>query len=110
MPGEPAPGTAGSVTDVARYVIIGAGAIGGGLGARLHQAGHRALLIARGEHLAAIRAGGLRMRTPEEDVVLPVPVAGGPDEVALTPDDIVVLATKTHQVPDALRQWVDISS
>ena len=98
----------GNVAVVARYVIIGAGAIGGGLGARLHQAGHDALLVARGEHLAAIRAGGLRMRTPEEDLVLSVPVAGGPGEVALTPEDILVLATKSHQVPDALRQWVDV--
>ncbi len=98
----------GSVIVVARYVIIGAGAIGGGLGARLHQAGRHALLIARGDHLEALRAGGLRMRTPEEDVVLPVPVAGGPDEAVLTADDILVLATKTQQVPDALRQWVDV--
>ena len=93
---------------VARYVIVGAGAIGGGLGARLQQAQPRALLIARGEHLAALRSGGLRMRTPEEDLVLDVPVAGGPGEVDLTPDDILVLATKTHQAPDALRQWVDV--
>ena len=55
-----------------RYVIVGAGAIGGGIGARLVQAGLPTVLIARGEHLAAMQRHGLRLRTPREDVTLPV--------------------------------------
>ena len=44
-----------------RYVIYGAGAIGGVVGARLHQAGHEVALIARGAHLEAIQRDGLRL-------------------------------------------------
>jgi 2-dehydropantoate 2-reductase len=95
------------VITVARYVIIGAGAVGGGIGARLHQTGQDVVLVARGDHLRALQQQGLRLRTPEEDVVLPVPAAG-PDEVALQADDVLVLATKTHQAPDALAAWADV--
>lgn len=92
-----------------RYVIIGAGAIGGVLGARLaqHATDHPPLLIARGEHAAAIRRNGLRLRTPDEDVTLPVEVASTPDEVVLRTDDVIVLAVKTQQAQAALEQWVD---
>ena len=100
--------SAGSLAAVVRYVIIGAGAIGGGLGARLHQAGRSAVLVARGEHLAVLRDRGLRMRTPEEDLTLPVPVVAGPGELALQADDVLVLATKTQQAPAALVEWADV--
>ena len=48
-----------------RFVVVGAGAIGGVLGGRLHQHGHDVVLVARGEHHDAIRdaraaAGGAR--------------------------------------------------
>jgi 2-dehydropantoate 2-reductase len=96
------------VSVVARYVVIGAGAIGGGIGARLHQAGHEVVLVARGDHLRALREHGLRLRTPEEDVVLPVVAVPGPDQTDLRPDDVLVLATKTHQAPEALATWADV--
>ena len=41
---------------MSRYVLYGAGAVGGVIGARLHLAGHEVTLVARGEHLARIRA------------------------------------------------------
>lgn len=91
-----------------RYVIIGAGAIGGSIGGRLHQAGRDVVLVARGEHLAALQREGLRLRTPDEDVRLPVTAVGGPDDVTLTEDDVLVLATKTQQVDAALRTWADV--
>ena len=47
-----------------RYIIFGAGAIGGVIGARLHRAGKDVVLIARGRHLEAIRQSGLRLETP----------------------------------------------
>lgn len=92
---------------VVRYVIIGAGAIGGAIGGRLVHAGRDAVLVARGEHLRALRTSGLRLRTPDEDVTVPVPAVGGPDELRLRPDDALVLATKTQQAPDALAPWAD---
>lgn len=90
-----------------RYVIIGAGAIGGSIGGRLHQAGRDVVLVARGAHLDALRRDGLRLRTPDEDVTLRVPAVGGPDELTLTEDDVLVLATKTQQVEAALPAWAD---
>ena len=47
------------------------------------------------------------MRTPEEDVTLPVAAIAAPDEVDLRADDVLVLATKTQQAADALRIWAD---
>ena len=51
---------------MARYVIYGAGAIGGVVGARLHQSGHEVVLIARGAHLEAIQTHGLTLTTGGE--------------------------------------------
>ena len=53
------------------HIILGAGGIGGGIGARLVQGGFDVTLIARGEHLARMQRDGLRLRTPEGDVTLP---------------------------------------
>jgi 2-dehydropantoate 2-reductase len=92
-----------------RYIIIGVGAIGGVMGARLaqHSAEHPPLLIVRGEHGAAIARNGLRLRAPDEDTLVPVDSAAGPDGVVLRSDDVLVLATKTQQAQAALEQWVD---
>ncbi|WP_108252534.1 ketopantoate reductase family protein [Planctomonas deserti] len=92
-----------------RYVLIGAGAIGGTLGARLAQRSqdHPPLLVARGRNGEALAEHGIRLRTPDEDVTVPVLVATSPDDVRLTTDDVLVFTTKTHQVEAALLQWVD---
>lgn len=91
-----------------RYVIVGAGAIGGAIGGRLHQAGVPVVLVARGAHLDVLRREGLRLRTPEEDVRLDVTAVGGPDELELGVDDVLVFATKTQQLDVALRTWADV--
>lgn len=90
-----------------RYVVIGAGAIGSGIGGLLLEAGVPVVLVARGEHRAAMAAGGLRVLTPERQIVVRPDVAAGPAEVALTDDDVLVLTTKTHQAPAALATWAD---
>jgi 2-dehydropantoate 2-reductase len=90
-----------------RYVIIGAGAIGGAIGGRLVHAGREAVLVARGDHLRALQESGLRLRTPDEDVTVPVQAVGGPEELQLRPDDVLVVATKTQQAGDALVTWSD---
>ncbi|WP_099907498.1 ketopantoate reductase family protein [Streptomyces sp. TLI_171] len=88
-----------------RYLILGAGAVGGTIGGRLHQAGHDVVLVARGPHLAALRADGLRLTTPDGVHRLPVPAIGGPDEIALTADDVLVLAVKTQHSAALLDRW-----
>jgi 2-dehydropantoate 2-reductase len=85
-----------------RFVIFGAGAIGGVVAARLHQSGHQVVLIARGDHLEAIRAHGLILRTPNEQVALPIPAASGPTEAGLQEGDVVLLATKSQDTAGAL--------
>lgn len=85
-----------------RYIIYGAGAVGGAIGGRLFQAGHDVVLICRGAHLAAIRADGLLLRTPEGDHRLRVPAVGHPAELTFTDDDAVVLTMKTQDTERAL--------
>jgi 2-dehydropantoate 2-reductase len=85
-----------------RYIIYGAGAIGGGIGGRLFEAGHDVVLICRGEHLGAIRRDGLLLRSPEGEVRAPVPAVGHPREIEFMPDDVVVLTMKTQDTERAL--------
>jgi 2-dehydropantoate 2-reductase len=85
-----------------RYVIFGAGAIGGVVGARLHQAGHEVVLIARGAHHDAIARDGLTLETPVERVTLPIAVADGPAGVAFTREDVVLLSVKSQDTAGAL--------
>jgi hypothetical protein len=54
---------------VMRYVIYGAGAIGGVIGGKLFQAGHEVVLIARGAHYDAVAARGLRLETPDKPLL-----------------------------------------
>jgi 2-dehydropantoate 2-reductase len=79
-----------------RFVVYGAGAIGGVVGARLFQHGHDVVLIARGSHYEAIRDHGLRIRSPIDDATLPVPVVDHPSRLTLTADDVVCLAMKSQ--------------
>ena len=85
-----------------RFIIFGAGGIGGTVGARLHQNGHEVLLIARGKHLAAIRQNGLTLVTPEEVLNQAIPVVASPDEIDFREDDVVFLTMKTQHTWDAL--------
>src|SRR5262245_8585432 len=79
-----------------RFVVYGAGAVGGVLGARLHEAGLDVGLVARGTHLDAIRAHGLTLATPEGEHTVDVPVARDAAG-ARTADAVVLLAVKSHQ-------------
>lgn len=85
-----------------RFVIFGAGAIGGTVGARLHQSGHAVTLIARGAHLEAVRRGGLTLLTPAGRAVLTLPVAADPGGVDWTGEEVVLLATKSQDTLPAL--------
>jgi 2-dehydropantoate 2-reductase len=88
-----------------RYIIIGAGAVGGTIGARLFEGGHEVVLTARGAHYAAMQDRGLRFATPAGTVTLPVPVAPGPGELSLRPDDVLIVAVKTQDAAAVLDTW-----
>jgi 2-dehydropantoate 2-reductase len=79
-----------------RAVILGAGAIGGVIGARLLQSGVEVLLVTRGDHASAIQKNGLRLETPDGTSTVPTPVATDIGSVKFLADDIVVLATKSQ--------------
>ena len=91
-----------------RYVVIGAGAIGGATAGLLAEAGAEVVAVARGAHAAAIAEHGLTVRTPERTFTVRIPCVTDPASLALGIDDVLVLATKTHQADVALRQWVDV--
>jgi 2-dehydropantoate 2-reductase len=91
---------------MARYIIIGAGAVGGTIGARLFESGHDVVLVARGAHLEALRSNGLRFLTTESEAVLNVPAVAGPEELTPGADDVLILATKTQQSEVALEPWI----
>lgn len=88
-----------------RYVVIGAGSVGGTIGARLHLAGREVVLVGRGHHLAAVHRTGLRFVTPDLDETLDVRAIAGPHEVELDGDDVLVLATKSQHTAEALGTW-----
>lgn len=88
-----------------RYIIIGAGAVGGTIGGCLALAGHEVVLVARGAHLAALRGHGLRLGTPFGPETVPVPAVGGPEEIDLAPSDVLVVATKSQDSVSVLSQW-----
>jgi 2-dehydropantoate 2-reductase len=88
-----------------RYIVIGAGAIGGTIGGRLSAGGHEVVVVARGAHLDALRSRGLRLATPEGTSTLDIPAIGGPGELGLREDDVLLLATKTQDAEPLLAEW-----
>jgi 2-dehydropantoate 2-reductase len=96
-----------SPRDEHRYVIVGAGAIGGTVGAVLARAGIPTVLVARGAHADVLAAEGLTLRTPDGTFPTPVTAAAQAEQVRLTERDVLVFATKTQQLDAALQEWVD---
>lgn len=88
-----------------RYIIIGAGAVGGTIGGSLALAGHEVVLTARGAHLDALRAHGLRLSTPAGTDTVAARVIGGPEELDLRPGDVLVVATKSQDSVAVLSDW-----
>lgn len=84
-----------------KICIFGAGAIGGYLGAKLAAKGDAEVsLVARGPHLAAMRANGLTLREKERETNVRVTATDVPAD--LGPQDYVILALKAHSIPAVL--------
>lgn len=80
-----------------KVCVVGAGAIGGYMAVRLADAGHDVSVIARGPHLAAIKANGLKLIEAEQELIASNLVAS--DKIAdLGNQDVVVMALKAHQI------------
>jgi 2-dehydropantoate 2-reductase len=82
-----------------RIAIFGAGSIGGYFGGRLSQAGEDVIFIARGDHLKAMLAHGLRVDSINGDFVLQeVQATDDPSKIGRV--DMVLVCVKTWQVPE----------
>lgn len=84
-----------------KICIFGAGVIGGVLAAACARAGHDVSLIARGPHLAAIRANGLKIVTPADEHTWRLRASDDP--AMLGQQDVVIVCTKTPALPDVAR-------
>ena len=80
-----------------RFAIVGAGAIGAFLGARLSNAGHQVYLIARGPHLRAMQASGVRVLSPQGDFEAQPEVTDDYEKIGAV--DVVFLTVKAHSLP-----------
>lgn len=82
-----------------RIAIVGAGGVGGLLAGLLARAGEEVRVVARGEHLRAIRANGLQVESPLGAFSQPVHAASD-DPAALGPAEAVLVAVKAWQVAE----------
>ena len=81
-----------------RFAVVGAGAIGGYVGACLARGGSDVTLIARGPHLAALRADGIRVLSPDGDFRVHPEATG--DLAAAGAADVVFLGLKAYSLPE----------
>jgi len=85
-----------------RYVVMGAGAVGGVVGGRLHESGHDVVLVARGAHFEALRDHGLVLESPTDVVHLDVEVVDRPAALTWRDPTVVFLSVKGQDTEEAL--------
>jgi 2-dehydropantoate 2-reductase len=85
-----------------RFAVVGSGAVGGYFGAKLARSEQDVTFIARGAHLAAIRASGLRVESAKlGDFVVHAAAEEATDRVG--PVDVVLFSVKAYDNPEALK-------
>lgn len=85
-----------------RYIVFGAGAIGGLVGGLMAEAGEDVVLIARGAHADAITRDGLTIESAERTAKIAVPVVTDPGAAEIQADDTVLMAMKSQDTVAAL--------
>ncbi|HEX5078588.1 MAG TPA: 2-dehydropantoate 2-reductase [Geminicoccaceae bacterium] len=83
-----------------RIGVMGTGGVGGYFGGRLAASGQDVAFIARGAHLAAMRANGLRIESALGNATIP-PAQASDDPAAIGPVDLVVFAVKLYDTESA---------
>jgi 2-dehydropantoate 2-reductase len=83
-----------------KFAIVGAGAIGGHVGAALSHGGSDVVLVARGPHLAALRERGITVNSPRGDRTARLEATD--DIESIGPVDVVILAVKAYQIEPIL--------
>ena len=79
-----------------RICVVGAGAVGGLIGAWFARAGHEVCLVARGAHLEALRRDGLTLLSNGNRSVFPIPASDDPANFGT--QDAVFVCLKTHSI------------
>lgn len=92
-----------------RVVVIGAGAIGAPIAARLFEHGHPAVLVARGKNFEAIEKDGVTITTPEQTLTSKVDVVNGISSLSLEPGDAIMLSVKSQDTAEALDELVRVA-
>ena len=88
---------------IVRYLVLGAGAIGGTLGGHLHRARREVVLISRPAHAAAVGARGLRLVTGDADYRIDVPAVDSVAAAApFSGEDVVLVTCKAQHTVAAL--------
>ncbi len=85
-----------------RIAVVGAGGVGGYIGGRLALVGNDVVLIARGAHLKAIQADGLKVKSINGDFQVRVKATDRPETVG--PVDLVIFAVKSYDTESAAEQ------
>jgi 2-dehydropantoate 2-reductase len=85
-----------------KIAVMGAGGIGGYVGGRLAEAGEEVHMIARGGHLAAIQANGLKIESLHGDVILPH-IHATPNPAEIGPVDLILFTVKLSDADQAAR-------
>jgi 2-dehydropantoate 2-reductase len=83
---------------VMRICVFGAGSVGGYLAAYLARGGAEVSAVARGAHLAAIRANGLTVETPDEKLTVRIAASDNPAELGR--QDVVLVTVKAPALPE----------
>lgn len=84
-----------------RIAVVGVGGVGAYFGGQLARTGNDVVFVARGAHLNAIRASGLRVDSPDGDFVI-YPAQATDDTSTIGPVDVVMLSVKGWQVAEAI--------
>lgn len=92
-----------------RFIVFGAGGVGGCIGAGLREANHDVVLIARGAHREAMQRSGLSIISPAGVRKVDIPVVEAPSEIDWQHDDVVLLTMKGQHTHDALRALVKVN-
>ena len=90
-----------------RVIVLGAGAVGGFVGARLALAGHEVVLVGRPWLVDAVQARGLQLIEPQNETNVRQglrAVSSPADAAVLAPFDLVLLTVKTYDVDTAIQQ------
>jgi 2-dehydropantoate 2-reductase len=89
-----------------KICVFGAGAIGGYMAGELALAGHEVCAIARGAHLSAIQAHGLKLVVEGQTRTVELPASDDP--AAFGPQDVVICALKAQQAHASARAFAPL--